>query len=70
MKKFFLVLSIGVAFAACNNSSSSDKAVDSAAKAATDTVKAVADSAKNAIDSTRKAAVDTIKAKADSAKKQ
>jgi hypothetical protein len=68
MKKFLLVLSIG-AFAACNNSSSSDKAVDSAAKAATDTLKAVADSAKNAIDSTRKAAVDTIKAKADSAKK-
>ena len=69
MKKLLLVLAIG-AFAACNGSSASESSVDSAAKAATDTVKAMSDSAKATIDSTAKAAVDTIKAKADSAKKK
>jgi hypothetical protein len=69
MKKLLLVLAIG-AFAACNGSSSTESSVDSAAKAATDTVKAMADSAKATIDSTAKAVTDTLKAKVDSVKKK
>jgi len=67
MKKLLLVLAIG-SFAACNSSSTENKA-DSTVKAATDTLNAVADSAKAKVDSTVKAAVDTIKAKVDSVKK-
>jgi hypothetical protein len=69
MKKLLLVLAVG-AFAACGSGSSTESTVDSAAKAATDTVKAAADAAKTTIDSTAKAAVDTVKAKADSLKKK
>lgn len=68
MKKFLFVLAIG-AFAACNNSASTESKVDSTASAATDSVKATADSAKTAIDSAASAAKDTIKAKVDSVKK-
>ena len=67
MKKLLLVLAIG-SFAACNSSSTENKA-DSTVKAATDTLNAVADSAKAKVDSTVKAAVDTLKAKVDSVKK-
>ena len=69
MKKLFVVLAIG-AFAACNGSSSSEKAVDSAATAAKDTVAAVADSAAKTIDSAATAAKDSLKAKADTTKKK
>jgi len=69
MKKLLLVLAVG-AFAACGSGSSTESTVDSAAKAATDTVKAMADSAKAKIDSTAKAAVDTLKAKVDSVVKK
>jgi hypothetical protein len=68
MKKLLLVLAIG-SFAACNGSSSAGSTADSTVKAATDSVTAIADSAKTKIDSTVKAATDTLKAKVDSIKK-
>jgi hypothetical protein len=67
MKKLLLVLAIG-SFAACNGSSSENK-VDSTAKAATDTIAAVVDSAKAKVDSAVSAAKDSLKAKVDSVKK-
>ena len=62
MKKLLLVLSIG-AFVACNSSTSTESTIDSAAKAATDTIKAAVDTAKAKIDSTVSAAKDSLKAK-------
>jgi hypothetical protein len=69
MKQLLLVLAIG-AFAACNNSASTESKADSAAKAVTDTAKAAADTAKAKMDTAAKAAVDTAKAKMDSAAKK
>jgi hypothetical protein len=66
MKKFLLVLSIGVftlAFAACNNSASTEAKADSTK---TDSSKMASDSSKMATDST-KMATDTTKK--DSTKK-
>ncbi len=51
MKKLLVVLAIG-SFAACNSASSSEGKTDSAAKSATESVNATADSGKTAIDST------------------
>ena len=69
MKKLFVVLAIG-AFAACNNSASTEtKSADSTVKAVDSSVTATADSAKAKIDSTAKAVVDSAKAKVDSLKK-
>jgi len=67
MKKFLLVLSIGVftlAFAACNNSASTEAKADSTKTA--DSTKMSADSSKMATDSS-KMAMDTTKK--DSTKK-
>ena len=66
MKKFFFVLAIG-AFAACNNSSSTEAKADSTAKTADSTAKTADSTAKKA-DSTAKVADSTAK-KADSTKK-
>jgi hypothetical protein len=68
MKKFLLVLSIGVftlAFAACNNSASTEAKADSS-KMASDSSKMSADSSKMAMDSSKMAADTTKK---DSTKK-
>jgi hypothetical protein len=62
MKKFLLVLSIGVftlAFAACNNSASTEAKADStkmadSSKMASDSSKMAADSSKMAMDTTKK----------------
>jgi uncharacterized lipoprotein YajG len=61
MKKLFLVLAIG-AFAACNNSSSTETKTDTAAATKTDTAAAMkadtsavkADTSKKAVDTTKK----------------
>ncbi len=68
MKKFLVVVAMGV-FAACNGSASSSNMADSAAGAAKDAVSATADSAKTQVDSTASAAKDSINAKVDSMKK-
>jgi hypothetical protein len=65
MKKFFFVLAIG-AFAACNNSSSTETKTDSTK---TDSTAKVADSTAKVADSTAKKADSTAK-KADSAAKK
>ena len=57
MKKFFFVLAMG-AFAACNNSSSTEKTADTTTKT-TDTTKVVTDTTKH--DSTGVAKPDTTK---------
>ena len=59
MKKFLLVLAIG-AFAACNNSSSTEAKADST-KVAADSTKMAADSTKMKADSTLKVADSTKK---------
>ena len=66
MKKFFFVLAIG-AFAACNNSSSTEAKTDSTAKTADSAIKMadsatkMADTAKKMADTARKMAADTTK---------
>jgi hypothetical protein len=49
MKKFLTILAVAVAMTACNNSGESS--VDSAAKAAPDTIKAATDSGAKKMDS-------------------
>ncbi len=67
MKKLFYVLAV-TAFVACNNSGEGDKtekdsieAVDSAAKAAKDSIEHSSDSLKNVVDSSAGAKKDSIK---------
>jgi hypothetical protein len=67
MKKFLVVLSI-VAFAACNNSASTDAKADST-KMAVDSTKMTSDSSKMAMDSSSKK-MDTAAKKMDSAAKK
>ena len=70
MKKFFAVLAIAAAFAACNNAAETTEAVaDSTVEAVDSAVTATVDSAKAAIDSTASAAIDSAKAAVDSLKK-
>jgi hypothetical protein len=66
MKKFLLVLSIG-AFAACNNSASTEAKADSS-KMSADSSKMSADSSKMAADSSKMAA-DSSKKATDTTKK-
>lgn len=70
MKKFLAIIAIASFAVACNGSGekkdvvdSTAAVIDSTAKAATDSIGAVADSATKTIDSTAKAAVDTVKSK-------
>jgi hypothetical protein len=73
MKKLLFVLVVAASMTACNNSADSAAKVDSAAKAAADTIKSVVDSAAHKADSTISAAADSAKSKlgavVDSAKK-
>jgi hypothetical protein len=66
MKKFFIVLAIG-AFAACNNSASTEAKTSDSTKV--DSTKVVVDSTKMTTDST-KMAVDSSKMSADTSKKK
>ena len=61
MKKLLFALTI-VAFAACNDSSttSTEEVVDSTADAMIDSVEATSDSVQNAIDSTANATIDSL----------
>jgi protein involved in sex pheromone biosynthesis len=74
MKKLFIILMAASLLSACGSGpDSAAEKIDSAAKAAADTIKAVADTAARKIDSALRTAADSLKSKinlkADSIKK-